>query len=132
MSVIPPQTWALVNAHMGFIQKAWQHPPCTPCTSCWTSPTFNIRRSAVHVDFITYLVISSAWATFFQEMLYHLWETHVRKCIHICLIYLCIWKFLKTLHHFGIMYTTCILTEVHVDSLEWEHLLFWEVNYKIP
>jgi hypothetical protein len=129
MSVIPPHTRVLVNTHMGFMQKAWQHPSCT---FCWTSPTFNIRRSALHVDLITYLIISNAWVSFFQEMLFHLWETHIRKCIHTCLIYLWIWKFLKTLHHFGIMYTTCILTEVHVDSLEWELLLFWEVNCKIP
>jgi hypothetical protein len=36
---------------------------------------FNIRSSALHGDhFITYVSISSAWTTFFQEMLYHLSE----------------------------------------------------------
>jgi hypothetical protein len=45
---------------------------------------FNIRSSALHVDhFVTYLVISNAWAIFFQEMLYRLSENLWDTCRHV-------------------------------------------------
>jgi hypothetical protein len=45
---------------------------------------FSIRSSALHVDhFVTYLIISNAWTTFFQEMLYHLSENLLDN-MHTC------------------------------------------------